>query len=59
MRAPAVGELVAEGVLASLGGTDADAPESPWIEPFAPDRFDGTESFEITEGMSVEARAGE
>jgi len=59
MRAPAVGELVAEGVLASLGGTDADAPESPWIEPFDPDRFDGTESFEISEGMSVESRAGE
>ncbi|WP_280587249.1 FAD-dependent oxidoreductase [Halorubrum sp. Boch-26] len=59
MRAPAVGELVAEGVLASLDGTDADAPESPWIGPFDPDRFDGDEAFEITEGMSVEARVGE
>ena len=58
MRAPAVGELVAEGVLASLDGGDADAPDSPWVEPFDPDRFDGNESFEITEGMSVEARAG-
>ncbi|WP_144799493.1 NAD(P)/FAD-dependent oxidoreductase [Halorubrum depositum] len=59
MRAPAVGELVAEGVLASLDGVDAEAPESPWIEAFDPDRFDGDETFEITEGMSVEERAGE
>jgi glycine/D-amino acid oxidase-like deaminating enzyme len=59
MRAPAVGELVAEGVLASLDGTEADAPESPWVGAFDPDRFDGDESFEITEGMSVEERAGE
>ncbi|MFO8114463.1 MAG: FAD-dependent oxidoreductase [Halorubrum sp.] len=56
MRAPAVGEHVAEGVLASLDGAAADAPESPWIEPFDPDRFDGDETFEITEGMSVEGR---
>ncbi|MFC7186119.1 NAD(P)/FAD-dependent oxidoreductase [Halorubrum yunnanense] len=58
MRAPAVGEHVAEGVLASLDGTDADS-ESPWIDPFDPDRFDGGEAFEITEGMSVEGRIGE
>ncbi|MFC7323814.1 NAD(P)/FAD-dependent oxidoreductase [Halorubrum rutilum] len=59
MRAPAVGELVAEGVLASLDGTGADAPESPWIGAFDPDRFDGDETFEIAEGMSVEGRVGE
>ena len=59
MRAPAVGEHVAEGVLASLGDTETDAPGSPWIEPFDPDRFDGDEAFEITEGMSIEARAEE
>ena len=59
MRAPAVGEHVAEGVLASLDGTDADASEPPWIGPFDPDRFDGDEAFEITEGMSIEARAEE
>ena len=59
MRAPAMGELVAEGVLASLDGTDADDPESPWVGAFDPDRFDGDESFDISEGMSVEERAGE
>jgi glycine/D-amino acid oxidase-like deaminating enzyme len=59
MRAPAVGEHVAEGVLASLDGTEADASEPPWIGPFDPDRFDGDEAFEITEGMSIEARAEE
>jgi sarcosine oxidase subunit beta len=59
MRAPAFGEHVAEGVLASLDGIDADAAGSPWIEAFDPDRFDGNESFEITEGMSVEGRTGE
>ncbi|WP_200530430.1 FAD-dependent oxidoreductase [Halorubrum sp. LN27] len=59
MRAPAIGELVAEGVLASLDGIDAGAPESPWIDAFDPARFDGDEAFEIAEGMSVESRAGE
>ena len=59
MRAPAVGELVAEGALASLDGIEADAPESPWVGAFDPDRFDGDERFEITEGMSVEGRVGE
>ncbi|WP_435072990.1 NAD(P)/FAD-dependent oxidoreductase [Halorubrum sp. HHNYT27] len=59
MRAPAMGEHVAEGVLASLDGVGPGADESPWIEAFDPDRFDGDESFEITEGMSVEGRSGE
>ncbi|PHQ39353.1 sarcosine oxidase [Halorubrum persicum] len=59
MRAPATGELVAEGVLASLEGVDADSPESPWIDAFDPDRFDGDEAFDIAEGMSVESRARE
>ena len=59
MRAPAVGELIAEGVLASLDGADAGDPASPWIDAFDPDRFDGSEEFEITEGMSVESRATE
>ncbi|WP_050033044.1 NAD(P)/FAD-dependent oxidoreductase [Halorubrum halophilum] len=59
MRAPAIGELVAEGVLASLDGTEAKAPESPWIDAFDPDRFDGDEEFEIAEGMSVESRSRE
>ena len=56
MRAPAVGELVAEGVLASLDGVAPDDPGSPWIDAFDPGRFDGDESFEITEGMTVENR---
>jgi len=59
MRAPATGELVAEGVLASLSGTEADDPESPWIGAFDPDRFDGDEAFDIAEGMSVESRTAE
>jgi glycine/D-amino acid oxidase-like deaminating enzyme len=59
MRAPAIGELVAEGVLASLDGIEAGNPASPWIDAFDPDRFDGDEAFEIAEGMSVERRAEE
>jgi len=59
MRAPAIGERVAEGVLASLDGTGAGEAESPWIDAFDPDRFDGSEEFEIAEGMSVESRARE
>ena len=54
MRAPATGELLAEGVLASL--SDDAAADSPWIEAFAPSRFEGDETFEITEGMSVRNR---
>jgi len=50
MRAPAIGELVAEGVLASLGGIEAEDPDSPWIDAFDPDRFDGNEEFDIAEG---------
>ncbi|WP_418280783.1 NAD(P)/FAD-dependent oxidoreductase [Halorubrum sp. DTA98] len=56
MRAPAVGELVAEGVLASLSGVAPDDPSSPWIDAFDPTRFDGSEEFEIVEGMSVRTR---
>ena len=56
MRAPAVGELVAEGVLASLDGVDSAAPDSPWVDAFDPTRFDGDEAFEITEGMTVRSR---
>ncbi|MDZ5811954.1 FAD-dependent oxidoreductase [Halorubrum sp. AD140] len=56
MRAPATGELVAEGVLASLGGDESEASASPWIDAFAPDRFDGDETVEIVEGMSIEGR---
>jgi len=59
MRAPAIGELVAEGVLASLDGIEAKDPGSPWIDAFDPDRFGGDEEFEIAEGMSVESRAGD
>jgi glycine/D-amino acid oxidase-like deaminating enzyme len=59
MRAPAMGEHVAEGVLASLDGIESGSTESPWVEAFDPDRFEGDESFEITEGMSVERRSGE
>ena len=57
MRAPAIGEVVAEGVLSSLDGVAFDAPDSPWIETFDPTRFDGDEAFEITEGMSLSERA--
>ncbi|QWC19736.1 FAD-dependent oxidoreductase [Halorubrum sp. 2020YC2] len=57
MRAPAMGETVAEGVLASLAGVDFDAPDSPWIGAFDPARFDGDEEFEIAEGMSLSNRA--
>ena len=56
MRAPATGETVAEGVLASLAGVAFDAPESPWIGAFDPGRFDGDEAFEIAEGMSLSNR---
>ncbi len=59
MRAPAVGEHLAEGVLASLDGSSPDAPGSPWIEAFDPDRFDGDEAFVIREGMTVRSRSGE
>ena len=59
MRAPAIGELLAEGVLASLDGVAAESADSPWIDAFAPDRFDGDETFEIVEGMSVERRQTE
>ena len=59
MRAPAVGEVVAEGVLASLADVAFDGPESPWIGAFDPGRFDGTESFEIAEGMSLSSRTEE
>jgi glycine/D-amino acid oxidase-like deaminating enzyme len=43
MRAPAVGERLARGVLAG-----------DWLPPFDPGRFDGDESFEIVEGMVVD-----
>jgi glycine/D-amino acid oxidase-like deaminating enzyme len=56
MRAPAIGETVAEGVLASLGGVAFEADDSPWIGAFDPERFDGDEAFEITEGMSLSNR---
>ncbi|MDB2282056.1 FAD-dependent oxidoreductase [Halorubrum ezzemoulense] len=64
MRAPAVGEVVAEGVLASLAGAAFDGPESPWIGAFDPtrfgsDRFDGDEAFDIVEGMSLSNRTEE
>ena len=59
MRAPATGEIVAEGVLASLAGGARDAPESPWIGAFDPTRFDGDETFEIAEGMSLSSRTDE
>ncbi|MWV65125.1 FAD-dependent oxidoreductase [Halorubrum sp. JWXQ-INN 858] len=84
MRAPAFGEHLATGVLATLspddgeiedgdgnasesedangnvsenedGNENADA-ESPWIDAFDPTRFDGDESFEIREGMTVRSR---
>ncbi len=59
MRAPAIGELIAEGVLASLDDdASATGSPSPWVDAFDPDRFDGTETFEIVEGMSVTSRAG-
>jgi glycine/D-amino acid oxidase-like deaminating enzyme len=43
MRAPALGEVLAEQV---LGGTGVGA--------FDPDRFDGGESFEVVEGMALD-----
>ncbi|WP_254543371.1 NAD(P)/FAD-dependent oxidoreductase [Halomarina pelagica] len=42
MRAPALGEVIAEGMLGGEG-----------IGGFAPTRFDGSEDFEIVEGMDV------
>ena len=56
MRAPAIGETVAEGVLASLAGVAFDDRDSPWIGAFDPARFDGDEEFEIAEGMSLSER---
>ncbi|MFC7139448.1 NAD(P)/FAD-dependent oxidoreductase [Halosimplex aquaticum] len=43
MRAPALGERIAEAILGGDG-----------IEAFDPRRFDGDESFEVVEGMTVE-----
>lgn len=45
MLAPATAEAVAEEILGGEG-----------ISPFDPRRFDGTEEFDVTEGMSVENR---
>ncbi|MGM0448232.1 MAG: NAD(P)/FAD-dependent oxidoreductase [Methanobacteriota archaeon] len=59
MRAPAIGETVAEGVLASLAGVVFDDPGSPWTGAFDPARFDGDEAFEIAEGMSLSTRTEE
>jgi glycine/D-amino acid oxidase-like deaminating enzyme len=59
MRAPAIGETVAEGVLASLAGVGFEDPDSPWIGAFDPGRFDGDEVFEIAEGMSLSERTNE
>ena len=59
MRAPAIGETVAEGVLASLAGAGFGDPDSPWIGAFDPGRFDGDEEFEIAEGMSLSERSEE
>ena len=59
MRAPAFGEHIAEGVLASLSAAGSENATTPWIKGFAPDRFDGSEEFEIVEGMSVQRRSGE
>ncbi|ELZ43958.1 FAD dependent oxidoreductase [Halorubrum coriense DSM 10284] len=59
MRAPAVGETTAEGVLASLAGVAFDDPDSPWVGAFDPERFDGDEAFEIAEGMSLSNRTEE
>ncbi|WP_096393551.1 FAD-binding oxidoreductase [Halorubrum trapanicum] len=56
MRAPAIGETVAEGVLASLAGVAVGDSDSPWIGAFDPERFDGDEEFEIAEGMSLSTR---
>ncbi len=47
MRAPATGEAVAALVL-------GDEPPVPGVEAFDPERFDGDEEFEISEGMTVE-----
>ncbi len=57
MRAPAIGEHVAEGVVASLSEERRSPSASPWIDAFDPERFDGDESFEIQEGMTVRSRA--
>jgi len=54
MRAPAIGEHVADGVLASLSGDRGS--DDPWMDTFDPGRFDGDETFEIAEGMTVERR---
>ncbi|MFU8869255.1 NAD(P)/FAD-dependent oxidoreductase [Natronococcus sp.] len=42
MRAPAIGERVADQVLGGEG-----------IDPFDPTRFDGDESFDVVEGMTI------
>jgi sarcosine oxidase subunit beta len=45
MRSPALGEAIAEAIV--------DGEQAP-IDPFDPDRFDGSEAFEIREGMVIE-----
>ncbi|WP_394741348.1 NAD(P)/FAD-dependent oxidoreductase [Natronococcus roseus] len=42
MRAPAIGERIADQVLGGEG-----------IEPFDPTRFDGDEAFDVVEGMTI------
>jgi glycine/D-amino acid oxidase-like deaminating enzyme len=45
MRSPALGEAIAEAMLAG---------ESAPIDPFDPERFEGEESFAVREGMVIE-----
>lgn len=56
MRAPATGELVADWLLGVDRGRGTDGP--PWREVarrrFDPTRFDGDESFDVVEGMTIE-----
>ncbi|WP_425494292.1 NAD(P)/FAD-dependent oxidoreductase [Natronoglomus mannanivorans] len=53
MRAPAIGERVA-GQILGLPKTESGAETA--LEAFDPTRFDGDETFEIVEGMTVDER---
>ena len=66
MRAPAFGEHIADGVLASLSNASDAASTTaagtstpradPWITDFDPARFDGDEPVPIVEGMALDRR---
>jgi sarcosine oxidase subunit beta len=56
MRAPAIGEALAEQLLGAPIHGEGVLDGADGIEAFDPTRFDGDESFDVVEGMLVEDR---